>query len=450
MFNRLIIDDLESWVKNSSRKPMVLRGVRQVGKTTLVRQFAQRFKQYIYLNLELPDDRLPFEQFSNIDTLIQTIFFLKNCLLEDKNETLIFIDEIQEVPQALGLLRYFYEQEPDLPVIAAGSMLESLFDKNVSFPVGRVEYRVVRPVSFPEFLDAMGETAALRQLKQVPLASFAYNKLMQLFHAYVLIGGMPEVVQNYSQNRDLLALAPIYDSLLASYMDDVEKYAASDIQITHIRHVIRASLSEAGTRIKFEGFGNSSYRSREMSEALRILEKALLIHLIFPVTSMKLPLLPDQKRSPRLQLVDTGLMNYAAGIQKEIIGTTDLLSVHQGTVIEHMIGQELLSFQSLALSSLQFWVREKKTSNAELDYVYSFNGKLIPIEVKAGKEGTLRSLHQFMDESDLTFAIRFYSGELKITDVETPKGKNFKLLNLPYFLATQIDGYLDWFQQEIK
>lgn len=450
MFNRLIIDDLESWVKNSSRKPMVLRGVRQVGKTTLVRQFAQRFKQYIYLNLELPDDRLPFEQFSNIDTLIQTIFFLKNCLLEDKNETLIFIDEIQEVPQALGLLRYFYEQEPDLPVIAAGSMLESLFDKNVSFPVGRVEYRVVRPVSFPEFLDAMGETAALRQLKQVPLASFAYNKLMQLFHTYVLIGGMPEVVQNYSQNRDLLALAPIYDSLLASYMDDVEKYAASDIQITHIRHAIRASLSEAGTRIKFEGFGNSSYRSREMSEALRILEKALLIHLIFPVTSMKLPLLPDQKRSPRLQLVDTGLMNYAAGIQKEIIGTADLLSVHQGTVIEHMIGQELLSFQSLALSSLQFWVREKKTSNAELDYVYSFNGKLIPIEVKAGKEGTLRSLHQFMDESDLTFAIRFYSGELKITDVETPKGKNFKLLNLPYFLATQIDGYLDWFQQEIK
>lgn len=450
MFNRLIIDDLESWVKNSSRKPMVLRGVRQVGKTTLVRQFAQRFKQYIYLNLELPDDRLPFEQFSNIDTLIQTIFFLKNCLLEDKNETLIFIDEIQEVPQALGLLRYFYEQEPDLPVIAAGSMLESLFDKNVSFPVGRVEYRVVRPVSFPEFLDAMGETAALRQLKQVPLASFAYNKLMQLFHTYVLIGGMPEVVQNYSQNRDLLALAPIYDSLLASYMDDVEKYAASDIQITHIRHAIRASLSEAGTRIKFEGFGNSSYRSREMSEALRILEKALLIHLIFPVTSMKLPLLPDQKRSPRLQLVDTGLMNYAAGIQKEIIGTADLLSVHQGTVIEHMIGQELLSFQSLALSSLQFWVREKKTSNAELDYVYSFNGKLIPIEVKAGKEGTLRSLHQFMDESDLTFAIRFYSGELKITDVETPKGKNFKLLNLPYFLATQIDGYLNWFQQEIQ
>jgi uncharacterized protein len=450
MFNRLIIDDLESWVKNSSRKPMVLRGVRQVGKTTLVRQFAQRFKQYIYLNLELPDDRLPFEQFSNIDTLIQTIFFLKNCLLEDKNETLIFIDEIQEVTQALGLLRYFYEQEPDLPVIAAGSMLESLFDKNVSFPVGRVEYRVVRPVSFPEFLDAMGETAALRQLKQVPLASFAYNKLMQLFHTYVLIGGMPEVVQNYSQNRDLLALAPIYDSLLASYMDDVEKYAASDIQITHIRHAIRASLSEAGTRIKFEGFGNSSYRSREMSEALRILEKALLIHLIFPVTSMKLPLLPDQKRSPRLQLVDTGLMNYAAGIQKEIIGTADLLSVHQGTVIEHMIGQELLSFQSLALSSLQFWVREKKTSNAELDYVYSFNGKLIPIEVKAGKEGTLRSLHQFMDESDLTFAIRFYSGELKITDVETPKGKNFKLLNLPYFLATQIDGYLDWFQQKIK
>ena len=450
MFNRLIIDDLESWVKNPSRKPMVLRGVRQVGKTTLVRQFAQRFKQYIYLNLELPDDRLPFEQFSNIDTLIQTIFFLKNCLLEDKNETLVFIDEIQEVPQALGLLRYFYEQEPDLPVIAAGSMLESLFDKNVSFPVGRVEYRVVRPVSFPEFLDAMGETAALRQLQQVPLASFAYNKLMQLFHAYVLIGGMPEVVQNYSQNRDLLALAPIYDSLLASYMDDVEKYAASDIQIAHIRHAIRASLSEAGKRIKFEGFGNSPYRSRDMSEALRTVEKALLIHLVFPVTSTKLPLLPDHKRSPRLHFVDTGLMNYAAGIQKEIIGTADLHSVHQGTIIEHLLGQELLSFQSLALSSLHFWVREKKTSNAEVDYIYPFNGKLFPVEVKSGKEGTLRSLHQFMDESDLTFAIRFYSGEINFSNVTTSNGKVFRLLSLPYFLGTQIDNYIEWGLQNPK
>jgi uncharacterized protein len=187
-----------------------------------------------------------------------------------------------------------------------------------------------------------------------------------------------------------------------------------------------------------------------MSEALRTIEKALLIHLVFPVTSMKLPILPDKKRSPRLHFVDTGLINYAAGIQKEIIGTSDLHSVFQGTIVEHIVGQELLSFQSLALSNLYFWVREKKTSKAEVDYIFPYEGKLIPIEVKAGKEGTLRSLHQFMNESDLKFAIRFYSGMMNVSKVVTPEGKNFHLLNLPYYVATQINKYIDWGFQNLK
>jgi len=329
-------------------------------------------------------------------------------------------------------------------VIAAGSMLESLFDKNISFPVGRVEYKVVRPASFHEFLDAMGEKAALTQLKKVPVAKFAHTKLLQLFHTYTLIGGMPEIVNNYCQNKDLTVLSPIYDSLIASYLDDVEKYASSDSQIQHIRHAISFSFPNAGKRIKFEGFGNSAYRSRDMSEALRILEKALLLQLIFPCTSAILPLMPDVKKSPRLQVLDTGLINYTVGIQKEILGTTDLLSVYQGTIIEHMIGQELLSTQNLALSALQFWVREKKTSNAEVDYIFPFEGKLIPIEVKSGKEGTLRSLHQYMDEAPHSLAVRFYSGELSVTEAQTTSGKIYKLLNLPYYLGTQLEKYLEW------
>jgi predicted AAA+ superfamily ATPase len=283
MFARSIIAELKNWAAKPGRKPLVLRGARQVGKTTLVNQFAGQFEQYIYLNLELPADKAPFEKFTTIDTLLQSLFFIKNKSLAIKNKTLLFIDEIQETPEALNILRYFYESEPGIAVIAAGSMLETLFNKNISFPVGRVEYKVVRPVSFPEFLIAMGETAAVEQLQQVPVASFAHSKLLQLFHTYALIGGMPEIVNHYVQHRDFTALAPIYDSLITAYLDDVEKYAANASQLLHIRHAIRTSFSQAGKRIKFEGFGNSSYRSREMGEALRILEKALLVQLFIPI-----------------------------------------------------------------------------------------------------------------------------------------------------------------------
>ena len=278
MFNRLIQKELDHWHSKPGRKPLVIRGARQVGKTTVVHQFSKRFEQYIYLNLELDEDKQPFLQYRNLDHLLQTIFFLKNQLLSKKESTLIFIDEIQEVPEALNTLRYFYEQEPGLSVIAAGSLLESLFDQKIHFPVGRVEYKVLRPVSFPEFLEALGEKAALEQLYHIPCNDFAHRKLTELYHLYAIIGGMPEIVNHYVQHKDLLALNPVFDSLLTSYLDDVEKYAKNDTQVMHLRHVIRSSFTEAGKRIHFEGFGNSAYRSREMGECLRILEKAMLVH----------------------------------------------------------------------------------------------------------------------------------------------------------------------------
>jgi len=450
MFRRNVITELETWLTNRGRKPLVIRGARQVGKTTVVNEFAKRFEQYIYLNLELPNDRLPFEQFNTIELLVQTLFFIKNQTLSKKGSTLIFIDEIQEVPKALNILRYFYESEPGIAVIAAGSMLETLFNKNISFPVGRVEYKVLRPVSFPEFLDAMGEKEALSYLETVPAPQFTHPKLLQLFHTYALIGGMPEIVKNYSENKDLIALKPIYESLITAYIEDVEKYASTDSQVQYIRHAIRASFSQAGKRIKFEGFGNSSYRSRSMSEALRTLENALLIQLIYPSTDAQLPLLPDHKKSPRLQILDTGMLNYFAGIQKEILGTVDLNKVYQGTMIEHLVGQELLASQFNALSSLNFWVREKQTSSAEVDYIWPFEGKLMPIEVKSGAEGKLRSLHLYMDLAPHQMALRFYAGEISITDASTPGGKKYKLLNLPYYLVSQTEYYLQWFQQQIR
>jgi hypothetical protein len=144
------------------------------------------------------------------------------------------------------------------------------------------------------------------------------------------------------------------------------------------------------------------------------------------------------------------MLNYFVGIQKEIIGTEDLNSVYGGTMIEHIVGQELLAQQYSALHGLNFWVREKNTAVAEIDYLYQYEGKLIPVEVKSGAEGRLRSLHQFMDIASHNMAIRFYAGELSISVLTTPGQKTFYLLNLPYFLISQIDAYLRWFEEEIK
>lgn len=444
MFARSIVAELEKWSARKNRKPLVLRGARQVGKTTVVNQFSKKFDQYIYLNLELPDDRKPFKEFTGIQALVQTLFFLKNSSFSRREKTLIFIDEIQEVPEALNILRYFREQMPEVHVIAAGSLLETIFNPDLSFPVGRVEFMVVRPASFTEFLIATGEAAALEELNHVPLREFAHDKLVTLFHTYALIGGMPEIVQEYSETKDLVALSPLYDSLIASYLDDVEKYADSNSDLNILRHVIRSSYSLAGQRIKFQGFGKSPYGSREIGEALRTLEKAMLLSLVYPTTSAKLPVMPELQKSPRLHLLDTGLMNYAVGIQKEIIGTKDLHSVYNGTVIEHVVGQELLATNYLALSALNFWVREKSTSTAEVDYVVSYNGKLIPIEVKSGVAGKLKSLQLYMDESPAKIAIRFYAGTIDVRNITTQKGTKYKLLSLPYYLVSQWERYMQW------
>jgi len=449
VFRRNIITKLEKWAEKDKRKPLVMRGARQVGKTTAVNQFASRFKQYLYLNLELESDKKPFVQFKNIETLVQALFFIKNQKYSEKESTLLFIDEIQEVPEAFNILRYFYEQAPEIHVIAAGSLLETIFDQKLSFPVGRVEFLVVRPASFPEFLGALSETTALEQLQQVPLNSFAHEKLLQLFHTYALIGGMPEIVSQYADTKDLTSLSTLYDSLIASYLDDVEKYAKNNGQVSIIRHAIRASYTEAGKRIKFQGFGKSNYGSKEMGEALRTLEKTLLLSLVYPVTSATLPLMPELQKSPRLHVSDTGIMNYFLGVQKEILGTDDLSNVYQGTVIEHLVGQELLATQFNALSALNFWVREKNSSSAEVDYVYPFDAKLIPIEVKSGQKGKLKSLHLFMNEAPHQMAVRFYAGEINLTSITTTADKTYYLLSLPYYLVSQLEKYLTWFKKEI-
>jgi uncharacterized protein len=441
MLNRKILTELGAWRSSTYRKPLIIRGARQVGKTTVVHEFGKQYKQYITLNLERKEEAALFGNYTHFAALVESIFFLKDANPQEQ-DTLIFIDEIQEVPEAINLLRYFYEDYPQIHVIAAGSLLEAILKENITMPVGRVQFMVLRPMSFEEFLEAMNEKAALDQYRRMPVADFAHDKLKQLFHTYTLIGGMPEVVQHYAQNRNLSALRTVYEFLLVSYMNDVEKYATNQSMVQVTRHVMGSMGQEAGNRIKFERFGQSNYGSKEVGDAMRTIEKALLLSLVYPCTSTSLPLFADKKKSPRLQLLDTGLLNHLAGIQKEIVSNPDLEDVFQGKLVEHIVGQELLATDYSVMRELHFWTREKKDSVAEVDFIRVFDGKIIPVEVKSGATGRLRSLHQFIDQADHPFAVRFYGGKLSTDELTTISGKPFSLFNLPYYLAGRIDAYL--------
>ncbi len=449
MYYRNLFAELENWKRSSNRKPLIIKGARQVGKTTLVQDFGQQYAQFIYLNLERKEDAAIFQNYARFSSLVEAIFFLKEKDFQN-HDTLIFIDEIQEIPAAINLLRYFYEDFPQLHVIAAGSLLEAVLNENTTMPVGRVEFRVLRPMSFEEFLSAMDEKSALKQYQTVPIADFAHDKLLQLFHTYTLIGGMPEIVKHYAENRNLNALLSIYESLLVTYINDIEKYARNSNMVQVIRHVLRSMSNEAGNRIAFQHFGQSNYSSREVGEAMRTIEKALLLYMVYPSTGVALPLFPDKKKSPRLQLLDTGLMNHLAGIQKEIISSPTLDQVYKGKVVEHVVGQELRAAQFSILSELHFWTREKKDATAEIDYIYVFDGKIIPVEVKSGTTGRLRSLHAFMEQAPHQLAVRVYSGRLEINKLTTPNAKDFYLLNLPYYLSGQLVKYLNWLNDTIE
>ena len=439
-YKRTIEDKLKNWRLSPFRKPLVLRGARQVGKTTAIRLFGRSFRQFIYLNLETDDAKM-FEGERNIHRLVDRIFFEKQALKEE-TDTLIFIDEIQEVPTALNMLRYFYEEYPQYYVIAAGSLLESLFNQNISFPVGRVDYLYMYPFSFSEFLEAMGEKAAWTAYHTVPVPEYAVERLMQLFHTYTLVGGMPEAVERYVLTKDILQLKPVYDALLLSYLDDVEKYAATSGQIQVMRHCIRSCFAEAGERIKFVGFGHSSYSSKDVGEALRTLSKALILHLTYPTTQTTLPFSPDLKRSPRLQVLDTGMLNYFSNIQRDVFTSNDLNNLYKGRIAEHIVAQELIVSSDNYLQPLLFWVREKNNSNAEVDFLLSTSYGMIPIEVKSGATGHLKSLLLYVEESKTPLAIRLYAGEYRKEELETPNGQKFTLLNLPYCFAGKLQEYV--------
>ncbi len=442
---RHIAPQLINWKNSNSRKPLILRGARQVGKTTLVKQFAQTYKKSILLNLELPNDVRYFIQYKDVPTLVQALFIAHNITTSDKSETLIFIDEIQESPEAIALLRYFYELEPEIHVIAAGSLLEHAMRKVKSFPVGRVQILHLYPLNFPEFLKALGQNSASEQLDIIPVNAVAHKTLLHLFNRYVIIGGMPEVIKKYIETESIADLIPIYEGIWETYKNDVEKYASNDTEARVIKHIMATAHLDVDARIKFNNFGKSNYRSREVGEAFRNLDDARIIQLIYPTTDTTVPIRPDLKKSPRLQFLDTGLINNELNIQAEMLSMEDLNSSYRGAIIPHIITQELISLNQNKISKPNFWVREKKQSSAEVDLVIQYKNLVIPVEIKSGKEGTLKSLHQFIDAAEHPYAIRMYAGEFNIEEHITREGKKYLLLNLPYYLGTRLKEYIEYF-----
>lgn len=445
MYDRTAIKSLESWKAKPNRKPLILRGARQVGKTTLINIFSKKFDVYIKLNLEKKEDRDIFTGEKDLKTILQLIFLRLGRVPVKKERVLLFIDEIQNSPQAVNLLRYFYEEAADIFVIATGSLLETLLDKKVTFPVGRVEYLFLYPFSFEEFLMARDNSVAMQAYYSTPVPDFAHITLLKLFKEYMLIGGMPEIVKVYMKTEQIALLNPVFDSLLIAYQDDVEKYAQTDKQANILRHIIQNAFIMAGKRIKFEGFASSNYKSADVSDCFRMLEKTFLLKLIYPTTQAGLPLQINKKKAPRLQVLDTGIINRVAGIQTQILGNNNIEQVNSGLIVEHLVGQQLIASLESPLSQVSFWVREKKQSNAEVDFIIQKDDLLIPVEVKSGSTGRLRSLMEFMDIAPHYFAVRIYQGALEIHEVKTINGKHFKLLNLPFYLSGRIFDYLDWF-----
>ncbi|MDR1402564.1 MAG: AAA family ATPase [Tannerellaceae bacterium] len=443
MIQRKALEHLVQWKESESRKPLVLRGARQVGKTTLAREFAKNYDVFIELNLETTKERQLFETGNDIQRLITDIFFYKGLKKTDKS-VLLFIDEIQFSKPAVAILRYFYEEANYIHVIVAGSLLETVIDmRKISFPVGRVQYMAIRPCSFLEFLSGTGDDFDAELIENMTDISGIHFKIIERFYNYILVGGMPAAITEYAKNQDILAVKDVYDSLLGTYKDDVEKYTGDALQIQIIRTILDVGWYSAAAEISYDKFGNTAFSSREMSKAFQTIQKAMLLELAYPTSETRMPLIPNFRRRPKLLWLDTGLVNYCAGIQKEVFSVKNIEDVWRGRIAEHIVAQELLTLDDSLLTKRTFWRREKETSEAEVDFVYNFESKAIPVEVKSGHNSKLKSLHLFMDDCPHDYAVRVWSQPFSVDRIKTQAGKEFNLINLPFYYVGVLKKALD-------
>ena len=411
-FKRKIDQELLSWSLVAKRKPLLLRGARQVGKSSAVRELSKRFEYYLEVNFEeqkevhklFAGDLSPKELCENLSVMYN--------MPVAPGTTLLFFDEIQACPPAISSMRFFYEKLPDLHLIAAGSLLEFALEELPSFGVGRIRSIFVHPFCFDEFLEACGEKILLAAKHQAsadhPLPEPVHQKLLNYIRRFLILGGMPEVVAEYAAGNDLLACQKVLDDLIISLKTDFKKYRKRVPEL-RISEVFESVAQQMGGKFVFAKAATES-NHKQIKEALELL---IMAGLVIPVTHTSANGIPfgaevDLKKR-RMLIFDTGIFQRLLGLNiSAVLFDNSFEMVNKGAIAELYVGLELVRAASCYQPHiLYYWQREALNSNAEVDYLIQKQQEIIPIEAKSGTRGSMQSLYLFLQEKKRPFGIRF-------------------------------------------
>jgi predicted AAA+ superfamily ATPase len=447
---RHIEHNLYKWFCKKRRKPLILRGARQVGKSTIVRQFAEsNGLDLVEINLEKHQGLNKLFATKNIENICRELEFITNKDLSITKGKLLFLDEIQAVPEAISCLRYFYEDLPELAVISAGSLLEfSLSDHSFSMPVGRIEYLYMGPMNFVEYLEAFEQSKLVDLIKDFSWGNTfpqaAHEQLCSHLRDFLLVGGMPEAISNFLENKNFKDVIDVHLSIVETYHDDFAKYGKNS-QLTLIQNIFQSVPQTVGNKIKYSNI-DSMNQGRDIKKAIELLEKAKVITKVNHSNASGLPIGAGiNPKIYKLYFLDVGLLNTMCGTKYLSLETlNDARFVNEGNIAEQFIAQHLLYTDcSNSRPELYYWLREGKSRNAEVDFIIPVENQIIPVEVKSGKSGTLKSLQQFVNQKDAKTCLRFdlnipskQTIEQKLTNSEEVK---YDLVSLPIYMVCRPD-----------
>lgn len=424
------VQKLIDWKNSTSRKPLLIKGARQVGKTWLMKSFGEsEYETCIYVNFE-SNKRLQniFADDFNIQRIITALEVETGKSITSKN-TLIILDEIQEANGALTSLKYFYENAPEYHIISAGSLLGVALSKQTSFPVGKVDFLNLYPLSFPEFLEALNEQSLLKLLKNKDwkLITAFKSKFIQLLKQYYFIGGMPEVVASFVRNKDFVEARDLQNKILQAYELDFAKHAPNEIvpRIRMLWNIIPSQLSKENKKFIY-GAIKTGARAKDYELALAWLIDCGLVNQIKRVSKPAIPLKAyEDFNAFKLFLVDVGLLAAMVNIDvKSVIDGNSLFQEFKGALTEQYVLQQLLVNQNL---SIYYWAAENAT--AEIDFLIQNEGKLTPIEVKAEENLKAKSLKLFYEKFEVEKAIRTSMSDFREEDW---------LINLPLYALNEL------------
>ncbi len=444
---RKALEHLKQWKNEKRRKPLVIRGARQVGKTWLVREFGKMtFKSVLEINFDRNPEMADLMMLPDLKEVLRNLELTLDTDIQ-VGTTLLFLDEIQSAPQVFSRLRYFYEELPELHVIAAGSLLEFLLeDHEFSMPVGRIEYLFLGPLTFEEFLLGIGEKRLVTFLKEykfgVNIPENLHQKLLNFVKSYFIVGGMPAVISAYLQKNSYRDAIREQQIVLETYEDDFNKYKRK-VNTNRIKKVFKKIPTMIGQKIKYVNIDRHE-KSAALSQAIYLLEQARIIYCVKHTAANGLPLEAEiNERDFKTIFLDIGLIQSSLNLQySEILQSNELISINSGSLAEQYVGQHLLSLSPHHQKpSLQYWNRENKSSTAEIDYLKVIGGKIVPIEVKARKTGSLKSLHLFVSTKQVAQAIKYSSAKPQRSDLNAmafnKQGHAFTLLSIPFYLIEQ-------------